>query len=65
MAWAFHFANAIVHHSSIMSTTTPAAFSLSAHGLTVAEIHHNLAPSALYEHAIRFEKTQASPRTAR
>ena len=25
-------------------------------GLTVSEIHHNLAPSALYEHAIRYEK---------
>ena len=29
---------------------------MASHGLTVAEIHHNLSPSALYEHAIRFEK---------
>ena len=39
-----------------MSTTTPASFDLTAHGLTVAEVHHNLPPSALYEHAIRYEK---------
>src|SRR5512136_2698416 len=32
------------------------SFNLSQHGLTVAEVHHNLAPSSLYEHAIRFEK---------
>ncbi|MEY4483579.1 MAG: phosphoenolpyruvate carboxykinase [Verrucomicrobiota bacterium] len=32
------------------------SLSLSAHGLTVAEVHHNLPPSALYEHAIRYEK---------
>src|ERR1700754_2132534 len=31
-------------------------FDLSAHDLTVKEIHHNLAPSALYEHAILYEK---------
>src|SRR3954454_8380205 len=37
-------------------STTPAAFDLSQHGLTVTEVHHNLAPSTLYEHAIRFEK---------
>jgi phosphoenolpyruvate carboxykinase (ATP) len=29
---------------------------LSACGLTVADVHRNLAPSALYEHAIRYEK---------
>ena len=38
-----------------MNTTTK-SFDLTAHGLTVTEVHHNLAPSALYEHAIRFEK---------
>ncbi len=31
-------------------------FDLTSHGLTVSEIYHNLPPSALYEHAIRFEK---------
>src|SRR5260221_14268164 len=31
-------------------------FDLKEHQLTVEEIHYNLAPSALYEHAIRFEK---------
>ena len=39
-----------------MNTTTPASFDLSVHGLTVTEVHHNLSPSSLYEHAIRFEK---------
>jgi phosphoenolpyruvate carboxykinase (ATP) len=29
---------------------------LSGYGLNVAVVHHNLAPSSLYEHAIRFEK---------
>src|SRR6516165_5443416 len=33
-----------------------AAFSLQEHGITVQEIYHNLPPSSLYEHAIRFEK---------
>src|SRR6516225_11130053 len=33
-----------------------ALFDLKDHGITVAEIHHNLPPSALYEHAIRYEK---------
>ena len=36
--------------------STPVTFDLTAHGLTVTEVHHNLPPSALYEHAIRFEK---------
>src|SRR6201998_2011724 len=36
-----------------------ALFDLKGHGITVAEIHRNLPPSALYEHAIRFE-TDAS-----
>jgi phosphoenolpyruvate carboxykinase (ATP) len=36
--------------------TPPATFDLTRHGLTVTEVHHNLAPSQLYEHAIRFEK---------
>ena len=31
-------------------------FSLKEHGLDVSEVHHNLPPSSLYEHAIRFEK---------
>jgi hypothetical protein len=39
-----------------MNMTIPASFDLTAHGLTVTEVHHNLPPSALYEHAIRFEK---------
>src|SRR5215831_18811458 len=32
------------------------SFKLEEHSITVAEVHHNLAPSSLYEHAIRFEK---------
>src|SRR5262245_25402076 len=32
------------------------AFNLQDYGLTVAEVHHNLPPSRLYEHAIRYEK---------
>jgi phosphoenolpyruvate carboxykinase (ATP) len=32
------------------------AFNLQDYGITVAEIHHNLPPSQLYEHAIRYEK---------
>ena len=39
-----------------MNSATPAKFDLSQHGLTVTEVNHNLSPSALYEHAIRFEK---------
>src|SRR6478609_2669139 len=39
-----------------MNSTTPASFDLSQHGLTVTEVNHNLSPSALYEHAIRYEK---------
>ena len=31
-------------------------FNLKDHELQVAEVHHNLPPSSLYEHAIRFEK---------
>ena len=31
-------------------------FNLKEHGITVAEIHRNLPPSALYEHVIRYEK---------
>ena len=31
-------------------------FTLKAHGLEVGEVHHNLSPSSLYEHAIRYEK---------
>lgn len=33
-----------------------AAFSLQRFGLTVSEIHRNLPPSSLYEHAIRYER---------
>jgi ATP-dependent phosphoenolpyruvate carboxykinase len=32
------------------------AFNLQEYDITVGEIHHNLPPSRLYEHAIRFEK---------
>jgi phosphoenolpyruvate carboxykinase (ATP) len=39
-----------------MNMTNPASFELASHGLTVTQVHHNLPPSALYEHAIRFEK---------
>jgi phosphoenolpyruvate carboxykinase (ATP) len=35
------------------------------HGITVAEIQRNLPSSMLYEHAIRYERTPASLRTAR
>jgi phosphoenolpyruvate carboxykinase (ATP) len=30
-------------------------FDLSDHNLTVPEVHHNLPPSVLYEHAIRYD----------
>ena len=36
--------------------TTPASFDLTSHGLSVTEVYHNFPPSALYEHAIRYEK---------
>ena len=39
-----------------MNSAAHSSFSLSAHGLTVDEIWHNLPPSVLYEHAIRYEK---------
>ena len=39
-------------------STTPATFDLTAHGITVTTVHHNLPPSALYEHAILFEKSE-------
>jgi phosphoenolpyruvate carboxykinase (ATP) len=32
------------------------AFNLEPHQLTVRDVHHNLPPSALYEHAIRYER---------
>jgi phosphoenolpyruvate carboxykinase (ATP) len=38
-----------------MSTTSATIF-LGGHGLAVEEVHRNLSASALYEHAIRFEK---------
>ena len=31
-------------------------FNLNDHELTVREVHRNLPPSSLYEHAIRYEK---------
>ena len=40
----------------MMNKTTAAPFNLTDHGLTVSEVHRNLPPSSLYEHAIRFEK---------
>ena len=39
-----------------MNATNPISFTLSQHGLAVTEVHRNLPPSALYEHAIRHEK---------
>src|SRR5690349_21962257 len=39
-----------------MSTTASSSFNLKEHGLRVTEVHRNLPPSALYEHAIRYEK---------
>src|SRR5262247_520094 len=39
-----------------MNKTTATSFALTEHGLNVSEIYHNLPPSSLYEHAIRFEK---------
>src|ERR1700753_2830608 len=39
-----------------MQTTISPSFSLAPYGLTVSTVHRNLPPSALYEHAIRFEK---------
>jgi len=39
-----------------MNATNSAAFTLKQHGLTVTDVHRNLPPSALYEHAIRYEK---------
>jgi phosphoenolpyruvate carboxykinase (ATP) len=32
------------------------SFNLQDHQLAVAEVHHNLPPGSLYEHAIRYEK---------
>ena len=40
----------------MMNKTTAAPFNLTDHGLTVSEVHRNLPPSSLYEHAIHFEK---------
>src|SRR5207344_2415986 len=39
-----------------MNMTNPVSFTLNQHGLAVTEVHRNLPPSALYEHAIRHEK---------
>ena len=35
---------------------TASSFRLEPHQLTVRDVHHNLPPSALYEHAIRYER---------
>ena len=42
--------------SPTMNTPTTASFNLSSHGLTVTEVHRNLSPSKLYEHAIRYRE---------
>ena len=39
-----------------MSTTNQSTVDLAPHGLSVATVYRNLPPSALYEHAIRYEK---------
>src|SRR6187551_3213737 len=39
-----------------MNKKTTELLNLTDHGLTVSEVHRNLPPSSLYEHAIRFEK---------
>ncbi len=36
--------------------TNVPAVNLREHGLSVADVHHNLPPSALYDQAIRYEK---------
>jgi len=41
------------------------SLNLKDHGIAVAEIHHNLDPSALYEHAIRYEKDASIAKMAR
>ena len=42
--------------TSQMNATNAGSFTLKQHGLAVTEVHRNLPPSALYEHAIRHEK---------
>ena len=39
-----------------MKTAPTATFSLAQHGITVAEVFHNLSASTLYQHAITYEK---------
>jgi phosphoenolpyruvate carboxykinase (ATP) len=39
-----------------MNPASSAIFTLDQHGLNVTEVNRNLPPSALYEHAIRYEK---------
>ena len=39
-----------------MNTSIMTRFDLSGQGITVSEIHRNLSPGELYEHAIRYEK---------
>ena len=56
--WSDSPTRLIVYHLTppTMNTLNRESFDLTTHGLTVTEVHHNLPPSALYEHAIRFEK---------
>src|SRR4029453_899967 len=44
------------HQFATMNTKNSARFSLDKNNLSVAEVHHNLPPSGLYEHAIRYDK---------
>jgi hypothetical protein len=39
-----------------MNSKTDSRFNLTAHGLTLLEVHRNLPTVALYENAIRYEK---------
>jgi phosphoenolpyruvate carboxykinase (ATP) len=39
-----------------MNMSNPVSFTLNQHGVAVIEVHRNLPPSALYEHAIRYDK---------
>jgi phosphoenolpyruvate carboxykinase (ATP) len=40
----------------------PLPFTLAGHDLNVAELHHNLPPSSLYEHVIRYDEGSSSAR---
>src|SRR5215472_12320583 len=43
-------------HNFIPLRNLMATFDLKEHGITVSQLHHNLPPSALYEHAMRYDK---------